>query len=183
MIFGINTTRDISKLSQISLAWRLVKLRITKFWNITRGNYAKYHYTNHAITYTNFKWKNSFKRLVLSISIQIRMLLRYIFLGGDFVWWRRDQIPFTLHEIPVALAPSREPYQIGLLITQELCFLTIVQNSCTKWTCLLQDSEFPVDSRINPQLAHHRGPSAHLTRSGGFRLTHTINAHNLPVSG
>ena len=29
MIFGINTTRDISKLSQISLAYRLVKLRIT----------------------------------------------------------------------------------------------------------------------------------------------------------
>ena len=29
MIFGINTTRDISKLSKISLAWRLVKLRIT----------------------------------------------------------------------------------------------------------------------------------------------------------
>ena len=29
MIFGINTTRDISKLSQISLAHRLVKLRIT----------------------------------------------------------------------------------------------------------------------------------------------------------
>ena len=29
MIFRINTTRDISKLSQISLAQRLVKLRIT----------------------------------------------------------------------------------------------------------------------------------------------------------
>ena len=29
MIFGINTTRDISKLSQISLAYWLVKLRIT----------------------------------------------------------------------------------------------------------------------------------------------------------
>ena len=29
MIFGINTTHDISKLSQISLAKRLVKLRIT----------------------------------------------------------------------------------------------------------------------------------------------------------
>ena len=29
MIFGINTTHDISKLSQISLALRLVKLRIT----------------------------------------------------------------------------------------------------------------------------------------------------------
>ena len=47
------------------------------------------------------------------------MLLRYIFLGGDFVWWRCDQIPFTLHEIPVALAPSREPYQIALLITHK----------------------------------------------------------------
>lgn len=47
----------------------------------------------------------------------------------------------------------------------------------------LQDSEFPADSRVNPQLAYHRGPSAHLTRSGGFRLTHTISAHNLPVSG
>lgn len=46
-----------------------------------------------------------------------------------------------------------------------------------------KDSEFPADSRVNPQLAHHRGPSAHLTRSGGFRLTHTFAAHNLPVSG
>ena len=47
----------------------------------------------------------------------------------------------------------------------------------------LQDSEFPVDSRVNPQLSHHKGPSAHLTRSGGFRLTHTVSAHALPVSG
>ncbi|EDO33837.1 predicted protein [Nematostella vectensis] len=46
-----------------------------------------------------------------------------------------------------------------------------------------KDSEFPVDNRVNPMLAHHRGPSAHLTRSGGFRLTHSINAHSLPVSG
>ena len=29
MIFGIETTRDISKLSQISLAYRLVQLRVT----------------------------------------------------------------------------------------------------------------------------------------------------------
>ena len=47
----------------------------------------------------------------------------------------------------------------------------------------LQDSEFPVDNRVNPQLSHHKGPSAHLTRSGGFRLTHTVTAHALPVSG
>lgn len=46
-----------------------------------------------------------------------------------------------------------------------------------------KDSEFPVDSRVNPQLSHHKGPSAHLTRSGGFRLTHTVSAHDLPVSG
>ena len=29
MIFGVNTTRNISKLSQISLAYRLVKLSVT----------------------------------------------------------------------------------------------------------------------------------------------------------
>ncbi|XP_015756915.1 PREDICTED: sperm-associated antigen 16 protein-like, partial [Acropora digitifera] len=46
-----------------------------------------------------------------------------------------------------------------------------------------KDSEFPVDGRVNPQLSHHKGPSAHLTRSGGFRLTHTVSAHALPVSG
>ena len=51
MIFDINTTSDISKLSQISRAVRRVKLRITV---------SKYHSwympnitTNHAITYTN----------------------------------------------------------------------------------------------------------------------------------
>ena len=51
VIFGINTTGDISKLSQISLA--VVKLRLT---------ILKYHScylcqitnTNHAISYTNF---------------------------------------------------------------------------------------------------------------------------------
>ena len=42
MIFGINTTSDISKLLDIiSRAVRRVKLR--QFWNITRGIYAKYY--------------------------------------------------------------------------------------------------------------------------------------------
>ena len=42
MILGINTTLYISKLSQISLAYGLVKLRMTilKY----HGIYAKYHY-------------------------------------------------------------------------------------------------------------------------------------------
>ena len=57
MIFGINTTRDISKLSQISLAQRLVKLRITilKYhsWYYFMSNIT----TNHAITYTNSAFK------------------------------------------------------------------------------------------------------------------------------
>ena len=48
MIFGINTTRDISKLSQISRAITYNKL----FQNITSGIYANIT-TNHAITYTN----------------------------------------------------------------------------------------------------------------------------------
>ncbi|XP_033102274.1 sperm-associated antigen 16 protein-like [Anneissia japonica] len=48
----------------------------------------------------------------------------------------------------------------------------------------LNDSEFPCDTRTNPALASVKGPSAHLTRSGGFRLTHTIQqAHSLAVSG
>ena len=47
MIFGINTTRDISKLSQISLyeAYNNFEISLVVFMpNIT---------TNHAITYTN----------------------------------------------------------------------------------------------------------------------------------
>ena len=56
MIFGINTTRDISKLSQISRAITYNKL----FQNITSGIYANIT-TNHAITYTNIftHWPNS----------------------------------------------------------------------------------------------------------------------------
>ncbi|XP_072020813.1 sperm-associated antigen 16 protein-like [Amphiura filiformis] len=45
------------------------------------------------------------------------------------------------------------------------------------------DSEFPEDSGTNPLLGSIKGPSAHLTRTGGFRLTHTIQAHTLAVSG
>ena len=44
VIFGINTTRDISKLSQISLAFEIS--RVVFMPNIT---------TNHAITYTNLQ--------------------------------------------------------------------------------------------------------------------------------
>ena len=44
MIFGINTTRDISKLPQISLAYNGLWNYVKQFWNITRGIYAKYHY-------------------------------------------------------------------------------------------------------------------------------------------
>ncbi len=47
---------------------------------------------------------------------------------------------------------------------------------------LSQDSTFPPDMGINPLLAQHKGPSPHLTRAGGFRLTNTITAHDLAVS-
>ena len=65
MIFGINTTSDISKLSQISLAQRLVKLRITIF---TRGIYANIT-TNHAIAYTNSS--SRFRDIRKSLKVQI----------------------------------------------------------------------------------------------------------------
>eukprot|EP00794_Sanderia_malayensis_P003251 gene3251-3732_t len=45
------------------------------------------------------------------------------------------------------------------------------------------DSVFPPDKGVNPLLSKNRAPCAHLTRTGGFRLTNTINAHELAVSG
>ena len=53
MIFGINTTRDISKLSLISLAYRLVKITYNNF-EISLVVFMPNITTNHAITYTNF---------------------------------------------------------------------------------------------------------------------------------
>ena len=51
MIFGINTTCDISKLSRIT---SLDPDYVYHFRKITRGIYAKYDVTiNHAITNTN----------------------------------------------------------------------------------------------------------------------------------
>ena len=47
---------------------------------------------------------------------------------------------------------------------------------------LFQDSEFPVDSGINPYLAYAKNSPGHLTRTGGFRLTSTFQAHSLAVS-
>jgi len=45
------------------------------------------------------------------------------------------------------------------------------------------DSEFPRDQGVNPYLSKNRAPCAHLTRTGGFRLTSTITAHELAISG
>ena len=41
MIFGINTTSDISKL--LYVISRAVRRNLRQFWNITSGIYAKYH--------------------------------------------------------------------------------------------------------------------------------------------
>eukprot|EP00112_Aurelia_sp_Birch-Aquarium-sp1_P019591 Seg4873.1 transcript_id=Seg4873.1/GoldUCD/mRNA.D3Y31 product="Sperm-associated antigen 16 protein" protein_id=Seg4873.1/GoldUCD/D3Y31 len=45
------------------------------------------------------------------------------------------------------------------------------------------DSEFPPDKGVNPYLSKNRAPCAHLTRTGGFRLTNTVAGHDLAVSG
>ena len=52
MIFGINTTRAISKLSQISLAWRAREITYNNF-EISLAVFMTNITTNHAITYTN----------------------------------------------------------------------------------------------------------------------------------
>ena len=53
MIFGINTTRAISKLSQISLAWRAREITYNNF-EISLAVFMTNITTNHAITYTNW---------------------------------------------------------------------------------------------------------------------------------
>ncbi|CAH1774349.1 unnamed protein product [Owenia fusiformis] len=44
------------------------------------------------------------------------------------------------------------------------------------------DTEFPPDTGVNPYLSQVKAPPGHLTRTGGFRLTHTFQAHSQPVS-
>ncbi|MBN3304155.1 SPG16 protein, partial [Amia calva] len=45
-----------------------------------------------------------------------------------------------------------------------------------------RDSEFPVDTRVNPYLSHAKGQSAHVSKASGFRLTNSLKASDLPVS-
>ncbi|XP_066300435.1 sperm-associated antigen 16 protein-like [Branchiostoma lanceolatum] len=44
------------------------------------------------------------------------------------------------------------------------------------------DTEFPMDNRVNPYLTSQKTPTGHLTRTGGFRLTNTLHAHQLAIS-
>eukprot|EP00918_Siedleckia_nematoides_P064680 GHVU01140636.1.p1 GENE.GHVU01140636.1~~GHVU01140636.1.p1 ORF type:complete len:603 (+),score=65.99 GHVU01140636.1:232-1809(+) len=44
------------------------------------------------------------------------------------------------------------------------------------------DSEFPPDTGVNPYLSQVKAPSSHLTRTGGFRLSNTFQAHPHPIS-
>ena len=62
MTFGINTTCDISKLSQILLAKRLMKscTTVQQFLNTPCRIYAKYHYNIAVINSTNkYEWSCS----------------------------------------------------------------------------------------------------------------------------
>jgi len=45
-----------------------------------------------------------------------------------------------------------------------------------------KDSVFPIDTRVNPQLAMIKGPPPNLSRSGGYRQNGIIRAHQMPVS-
>ena len=53
MVFAINTTCDISKLAQISLAWISREITYNTF-EISLVVFMPNITTNHAITYTNF---------------------------------------------------------------------------------------------------------------------------------
>lgn len=45
-----------------------------------------------------------------------------------------------------------------------------------------QDTAWPADRRVNPNLSKIKGPPAHLSRIGGYRLNNSFQAHSLPVS-
>ncbi|ELT89940.1 hypothetical protein CAPTEDRAFT_167092 [Capitella teleta] len=45
-----------------------------------------------------------------------------------------------------------------------------------------KDSIFPADSGVNPYLSQSKAPPGHLTRTGGFRLSNTFQAHSHAVS-
>jgi len=46
-----------------------------------------------------------------------------------------------------------------------------------------KDSEFPADKGVNPMLAKQKITCPHVSRSGGFRLTNSIQGHSLGISG
>ena len=81
MIFCINTTRGISKLSQISLAKRDVKLGITiSIFNFSPVVFMPNITTNHAITYTNIS---------INMDTQIQHHMNTIVSDGGPVYHRR----------------------------------------------------------------------------------------------
>ncbi|KAK6183538.1 hypothetical protein SNE40_011003 [Patella caerulea] len=45
------------------------------------------------------------------------------------------------------------------------------------------DSVFPVDTGVNPYLSNSKAAPSHISRTGGFRLSNTIQAHSHSVSG
>ncbi|XP_038646190.1 sperm-associated antigen 16 protein-like [Scyliorhinus canicula] len=45
-----------------------------------------------------------------------------------------------------------------------------------------RDSEFPIDTRVNPYLAQMKGSPSNLLRSGGCKMTKTLKVHELAVS-
>ncbi|XP_032880205.1 sperm-associated antigen 16 protein [Amblyraja radiata] len=45
-----------------------------------------------------------------------------------------------------------------------------------------KDSDFPIDTRVNPYLAQMKGTPSNLLRSGGCKMTKTLKVHELAVS-
>ncbi|CAG2192150.1 Sperm-associated antigen 16 protein,Flagellar WD repeat-containing protein Pf20 [Mytilus edulis] len=74
---------------------------------------------------------------------------------------------------------GRGPTQRTLAMEREMCD---VGNEPGDFKRYPNDTEFPVDTGINPQLANVKRTSSHLSRTGGFRLSNTFQAHSHPVS-
>ena len=115
MIFGIDTTRDISKLSKIKLAYRLVKFTYNKF-AISLVIFMRNITTNHAITYATPK-VTKYQRCNFLIQIhQFTIKIDKININLLYECVKIVEFNFNSHVFHVM-------YQETRFLNQDACFL------------------------------------------------------------
>ncbi|XP_076807402.1 sperm-associated antigen 16 protein-like [Clavelina lepadiformis] len=94
--------------------------------------------------------------------------------------YRTERMSFGEGPTQLMLRESRN--QISETRSPDLPPTSQTKTSSAKHVKYELDSEFPPDTRVNPHLGRVKGPPTHLTRTGGFRKTASIKAHDLAIS-